>query len=529
MNLNFRVVKYTVSLPNVLAIAGSFLFILAFFSKLFYHDIDTFFSADALYLPSIYKDLFIDGNSLKEWNLNPAPNFFPDMILYFMLMCICKQSFIISSFVFSIIQYAVILYLVSRIFRAILPNVSKHWISVINLLLSLFLMEYLFFTKEYFYSFYLLSNAFHTGSFVMSLFCFLLSLRYYQKNTYKMLLLIFIVSVLCIISDRLFIVLYCIPAFVSAFFLINKVRGKLVLAFLITLVITVVTGLFLFNWISNAHYFNIDNPHQFLAFEGIKSSFELFSGQILIYLSEFGCKSISIYLFLLSFIIMIFLFFKTRKEGNILIYYYSVFSIVFSLVVLSAPILNGNYTGYDTLRYNIYPFYLMAINIPLFLAYSIKKPLFLMYGKYAITVLSVVYVSVAVSSIDRSGLRNYFTYYPEKVKAIDQLSQQYGLLQGVGNYWEAKTITLFSKKNVKVYAVFENLSMFCHVSNNDWFFNGRFNFVLLNRFQDTTLYKKNGLMEEPIYANKDVLLIKTNIFTYKKDKGGLPINCSGSE
>ena len=44
-----------------------------------------FFNSDTLYLPSVYKDLFIDGYGIKGWELNPSPNFFPDMSVYFLL------------------------------------------------------------------------------------------------------------------------------------------------------------------------------------------------------------------------------------------------------------------------------------------------------------------------------------------------------------------------------------------------------------------------------------------------------------
>ena len=38
-----------------------------------------FLNSDTMYLPSIYYDIFKDGNSINTFHLNPAPNFFPDM------------------------------------------------------------------------------------------------------------------------------------------------------------------------------------------------------------------------------------------------------------------------------------------------------------------------------------------------------------------------------------------------------------------------------------------------------------------
>ena len=527
MNFTIRIANYHFSLINSVTFAGSLFFIFAFFSKLDSTDnIGTFLNADCLYLPSMYKDLFLDGNDLKNWNLIPAPHFFPDTILYFILMFVSKNSFIISSFIFAFIQYVVILYILFRLFRAILPNLSKHWYSLIYLLLSFFLIEYQFLTKEYYYSFYLLSNCFHAGGFIMALLCLLFTINYYKSPSYKGLLLILITCIGSIVSDRLFIVLYCVPVFISSFFLIKRIEFKHLLKFTLTVVIATWAGLKLFQLFSKGTYFHIDNPHKLLAFEDVKSSFDLFSEQMLIYMSEFGFKFITIYLFLLSFIAMVFLFFYTRKRPDTFMYFYTIFSIVFSVTVLSAPIINGNYTGYDTLRYNIYPLYLMALNIPLFLAYMIKHRKVVTIGKYAMAVVSVCFITIGVCSVSTQGLKNYFSYYPAKVQAIDQIAQEQGLLCGVGNFWEAKKITLFSKKGVRVYSVFEDLAVYAHAANEDWFFKNRFNFILLNGFNDTIAYKKNNLTFRSLPNQGELKLIKTNTFVYVKDKGYLPVNSS---
>jgi hypothetical protein len=42
----------------------------------------SFFSADDLYLPTLFEDLFRWGGRLRDWRLTPAPYYFPDMLLY---------------------------------------------------------------------------------------------------------------------------------------------------------------------------------------------------------------------------------------------------------------------------------------------------------------------------------------------------------------------------------------------------------------------------------------------------------------
>ena len=58
--------------------ASNVVFILFSFSLLNEESLAVFINSDTLYLPSIYEDVTEFNNTLKKWNLNPAPNFFPD-------------------------------------------------------------------------------------------------------------------------------------------------------------------------------------------------------------------------------------------------------------------------------------------------------------------------------------------------------------------------------------------------------------------------------------------------------------------
>ena len=495
----------------------------AVFSNFGQFQLESFFSSDTLYLPSIYKDVFTDGHSLEGWHLNPSPNFFPDMVLYFLLMGV-SANFITASFIFALIQYVFILYLFTKLFNELFPNRSKHWYTPIYVLFSVFLLEYLFFTKDFSYSFFLISNSYHTGSFVMSLVCFLFSVRYYKYFTLKYLLLLFVLGVLCIVSDRLFIILYTVPVIVSSFFLIRHIKLKHIVLLWLTSILSLVAGLAWFKVIGSGNYIYFDEPHKMIAFNDIKSSYDIFSGQILAYAGEAGFKSFSIYLFMFSFIGMAFLFFYTRRTNNLLLYFYSVFSIVYSIVVLAAPIINGNYSGVDTLRYNIYPFYLGPLNSIILAAFMVKNNSFLKNMKYVAGLAGVSLLAVGLYFTNGTGLRAYFNYYPETVQWLDNIAEEKGLLCGAGNYWDAKKTTLFSKKGVKLYAVFDDMALYEHVANQNWFYNHTFNFILLNKFRDTVSYQKSILTHEVIEEEKDIILVKTNTFTYKKDKGYLPVN-----
>lgn len=509
-----RIGRFRVSTLNLVSLTISLCFILAWFSRLGDYDMDKFFSADCLYLPSVYQDLLVDGHALKGWNFNPAPNFFPDMLLYFILMAGCGNSIVVASFLFSLIQVLAIFFIMARLFRFLLPDASTHWFSLIFLLLTFFIMEYMFFTREYFYSFYMLSNAFHTGSFVMAVLCLWMSLNYFKKPSVLLWLLLLVIGFVGVVSDRLFLVLYTAPAFVSVLFLFRRFTPKQVILFISMLLLSVLLGLLALNAIREHAWFNIDSPHKLMAFDSMKESYDIFSEQIGSYLTEFSFKSITICLTLASFMAMIVLFVKVRKRGQWLLAYYIVFSTVFSLLVISAPILNGNYTGYDILRYNIYPLYLMPLNLVLVGAYFLKQKNGFRYAKHAGLVLYTAVLALAISSVNTTWLYQYFSYYPSNARILDKLTDQKLIGCGVANYWDAKPATLFSKKGVRLYAVFDDLNYQGHVANTDWFLKNTFNYLLLKNPVDTALCVRKFGSVQILKAGPDYSLIKVPDFTY---------------
>src|SRR5688500_14544520 len=129
--------KYNKLFINGLAVITIVSLLVSLFSTLnsVRSNTNIFLCSDTLYLPSIYKDLFIDKNDFAGWHLNPAPNFFPDMVFYFLLMFI-SGDFIVSSFIFSIVQYLVIALLFIKIFRTIFPAASIYYNLMVCTLLS---------------------------------------------------------------------------------------------------------------------------------------------------------------------------------------------------------------------------------------------------------------------------------------------------------------------------------------------------------------------------------------------------------
>ncbi|MDR2972867.1 MAG: hypothetical protein LBU83_13240, partial [Bacteroidales bacterium] len=145
---------------------------LFWFSSLSLSDLESFFTADTLYLPSLYRDWFEDGYTINGWTLNAAPNFFPDMLLFFTLNFV-TGSYVHAAFWFSIIQFFAIITISYLIFKTIKPNLLPATFAPAILIFTSFLFI-LFIDHSFWVSALLNNNSFHNGAFVMTITCLLL-------------------------------------------------------------------------------------------------------------------------------------------------------------------------------------------------------------------------------------------------------------------------------------------------------------------------------------------------------------------
>jgi len=206
---------------------------------------------------------------------------------------------------------------------------------------------------------------------------------------------------------------------------------------------------------------------------------------------------------------------------------YLLFSAFFIPAVIAAPLLNGNYTGFDTIRYIVFAFYLAVFNIPLILWFYRSK-----IGEQSIRLTGIIlfvgllgygFFLTAKTNLGQQ-IRHLTNYYPELVESVDNVAIQEGLKFGLANYWDAKHITMFSKSGVKIYAVKDNLKAHDHVANRDWFYGcsdctigeKEFNFILLNRFvdRDATNYFMNE--EHKMIKNDKLEILITKPFVMSR-------------
>lgn len=429
----------------------------------------TFLNTDTLYQPSIYIDIVEQGNGFSKWHLNPAPNFFPDTPLYFLLMWMTGGSAIWSTFLFSIIQLILIQLLVLGILNHFKPSHKYYFGTVSNLFLASFALSSLI-SKDFLFTFYLLSNSYHLGSFVMTLIGFNLYFSILKNATFGKYIWLGLICFLGFPSDKLFLISFIFPLSLTALirwneFILRRIHLKIILSLFLGTIIGSAT----IEILQLKGLIFIEQPHSFLAFDNIIGSLNELFRQYWNYLRILNFVSL---IFLLSFISLVLgvirilrLYFSGLKSQSFelgLIY----LSIIFIII---APVLTGNYTGKDTIRYNYHAYVLLIIFLPL-----VKFDTFKISDK-SLKLIAQISMWVLISTLGFESFNvtfkpsNYFSYYPKIAEATDEFAKQTGNNCGTAPYWQAKTITLFSKQGVLVVPTFDHLVPYDHATTKDIF------------------------------------------------------------
>ncbi len=440
------------------------------------------FNADILYFPVFYKDLFIDGYHLTGWNIPGAPNFFPDMLIYFFLMYV-SSSAPISMFIFAFIQLLSILLLFKYIIRLAFPEINLYPVMLGNLLLSLFFMV-TFIDNDPYISFHLISNTYHLGAFVNTLIALLLALRFLITGKPIYLIVFALLGTLAFVSDRLFLILFCLP-FTGAIliFVRKKENFRKLLSLAIALFVIVAAGLIIFDRITHNHTIHLAKAYFDISPIGITNSWNSLVYHLSSLFGDLKIFTLIICISILGLAISIYMLIRSFREiwkgfliKDGLPEMMNTFFILFMLIVFFTPVFTGSFQGFDTIRYNIFVFYfgLMFFGVLLVKLFHqnpmIKKTV--KVSSLALSLILTIYIGIyLIRNKPVTGIKEFFAYYPEISQCIDSMDEKYELKHGLTTYWYGKPGTLFSKRDVRLYTVhIENMIPYSHVGNENWYY-----------------------------------------------------------
>lgn len=460
------------------ALMVALMVLLYWFSFLSDEELSGFFSSDALYLPALYRDLFQDGYTLDGWTLNQASNFFPDMLLFFSLNALFG-NFITAAFAYSVIQYFAFIFILYLIFRQLRPNSNLSTFALAILLFASYLFL-LFIDHNYWVSSILNLNSYHNSAFLMALICFYLFLRYIENKSWKILVVLLIVSILSGACDKLFFICFTIPVslVIIVLYFFNK-DWKSLTKFLITLAAGTILAIALLLFFKNNPYFSLTKPYGKITLEYIQESWLAFSRHMCGYLTTPSFIMFLTYFGIFSYIATIISVFvnvrkliKGKKPVDML-FTFGLFVLFFTPIVLFAPVLAGSYDNGASLRYNYFPYILLPFNFVVLISNWlngnkwIKRTL-----NVTLSFLMVGYLLFNFSLQEfGKGLKHYFTFYQEKARMLDScFSDNETLKYGItDDYWTARQVSMFSKKGIRLYFVWDGGDPWLHASNKHWF------------------------------------------------------------
>jgi hypothetical protein len=245
-----------------------------------------------------------------------------------------------------------------------------------------------------------------------------------------------------------------------------------------------------------------------MTIKNIRSSWTIFSEQMYGYLTTPSFILVLTYLSIFSYIATaIYAFKKTvmlikEKKHVDKMFVFQLFVFFFTPIVLAVPILTGSYGGFDTLRYNYFPYILLPFNSVVLLSNGLSKNKLIRIAlNTTLSFLMVGYLLIHYPVREfGKGLERFFNFYPEKVKTIDNYfaddeTFKYGITD---DYWTARQVTMFSKEGVRLYCVFDSGSPWLHASNRHWFTDNdkgkhahcKFTFLLWSKEKETPAFFK---------------------------------------
>lgn len=460
-----------------------------------------FLNSDTLGIPDLYNDVASGSGKIKDWVIAASTQVFPDALLYTLIEKIFQLGIIKTAFVYGLIQVIIVTALMIRLYtKLVVDDLKKHaWL--IPVFMSMFFLESFYFSKDAFLSFLPTSYTYHFGVLINMLIVLLLYFSSYS-NTIKY-LFIFLFSIIAGFSDKLFLVLLIAPLFLTLLVFIKKDNLKDAFFVIASIIAGTVIGFYIYGYIKVNKLATFQEVRMFFTKKDIILSINMFYEQMVTYIKIGGFRSFQLIFTFSAIVGGVVYYFKNRKSGDFKQLFLVVFFVFFSVCTICAPFVNGSYTGYDTLRYNIAPFYFASIIFAFFIGALFQKKNNVTIHKIVSLITIMLFLAITIVKLDLKTLNNYLNYYPEYIREIDSLALKYKFKKGIASYWGSRPVTLFSHAGLNVSSVYPEGNMNELGTNINRYYEGNYNFIIFDDSMISQEIKKR-------FKIKDTLITKYN-------------------
>jgi hypothetical protein len=468
------------------------------------------FNSDALFLPSLYKDVFVDKIDWRGWVLPRAPYFFPDMLLYFFLNYL-SGSFMSTIVIFSFLQVACLALSFLYLFGMEVDSQTALGAPVIYLFVFVLLST----THKSWapVSAPLLLSAHHAGCFIMSITALALLLRRItiQRSHIATSFLLSAITVLCVVSDQMYLIEFTVPAIICLviigyFRLIPQrktflIIGLLSLSALLGLVIYYLMSL----WPEGQSYGGISMNTISVGVSKFGNDLHRLwhsSAPILMF-SWLGAALI----LLIAFEVMLVRIragkdrLSDSAKSNLSTYFLILFALICASTVIIVVIFSGNFSDRHHHRY-----LLSGWLLPLCTAAIILVRAGLQYPHVMRLINGFILVTLTiwlgVSSWCHVDINSPIipAFYPDSVRCLDEIALRKDLKLGLADYWNARQCTMLSRQKIRVLQVGETGNIRPWINNLKWYLgkfeNGpgqlQYSFIIVDRLDEKEIRLKFG-------------------------------------
>lgn len=416
------------------------------------------FNSDALYLPTLFSDLFLNNGQIKDWFLTPAPYFFPDYPA-FMLAFLIGSTPYSQIFLFAITQTALTFFAIWLV-ASVTAKVNSFLAASTGLIILIWLALS---AGDPFVL--ILTSAFHYGAFLSAIFLVALWFKFNNENQSKkrsrLFLLMAAITYLTALSDNLFLVQFIAPFIAAQIFtaiagrdssLKNKIPS-------ITLATCSLFGSISYKWAVENHARYPKDIGIDKLYSNLKDIYELLHSAT-IDNPAFGL------IFLLYIGIVISSFAKIMggegKDSNLS--WLAIFSFLSFCATLGAMSLVTNLPIAS--RYLISALSWPVIVVVIFLSCRLCDH----FSNIAIAISLLILAPMSWSSyhtIMSNGIDKQ--YYPEEISCIDDALEKENIHNGIAIYWDAKYLQNFSRLNLNVAQHFSNLGEMHWITSKEYF------------------------------------------------------------
>jgi len=465
---------------------------------------NSFDNSDALYLPTLFRDVLQQGGQFKDWYLTPAPYYFPDYGLYFLAFLLVSGIYE-QIIVFTIIQCFILFGLVYVLTKQIDQISAFQIASCITICLVWFAV-----TVDQPFIFLLIS-AHHYGAFISAILLVYLWNVYESKNKkpFFLLGLISIVTFLSTLSDNLFLIQALLPFFIACIashFFSNSFQIKGLASSFLYPFFFGIAGSISYKWLV-VYQTRYSGHTGFDQFSKNINDLILMAGNI-VSKNYILLAIILLYLILCACLIWQLLQGKGIAWVSKKLLFLSLFSLASIGVTFAAVSLVEQMPVSE--RYLISAYTWPVIMVGLFAAAYFGQR-----AQFGICLMSaLIAISLCFSGVHQLNKLGYVgkNYSPE-LACLDDALQYEELHNGVAQYWDAKALQAFSRLELKLAQHFGDLSEHRWITSANYF-RDRYDFVIIStnaqpqyKITREQVIALNGLPRKEYICGHRILLI----------------------